>query len=232
MIPDILSSKREILLTADGSHTVALPGNITYHSVYGAIQESRHVYIQAGLEYCLLHMPASQQQINILEMGFGTGLNAILSLQHIRQYPCKLYYQAVELYPLSITDIKRLNYAEQLHAPNLYAIYNNMHGSAWGKDISLNTQFTIHKSQTSITTFTNELKFNLIYFDAFAPDAQPELWETNVFRNMYALLETSGILVTYCSKGAVRRNLISCGFAVEKLPGPPGKREILRAIKA
>lgn len=203
--------KRELQLTADGSHTIAIPDmNVTYHSTHGAIRESMHVFIQAGLQ--ALQLPA----VRIFEMGFGTGLNALLTMQHA---DIPVYYYAVEQYPLTAEEVEGLSYGNELHA------------YPWNEDVKINERFTLYKAHTSLLSVQPEQEFDLIYYDAFAPGAQPELWTTEVFEKLYGLLAKGGILVTYCSKGDVRRAMQAAGFKVEKLAGPPGKREMLRAKK-
>lgn len=203
--------KRELQLTADGSHTIAIPDmNVTYHSTHGAIRESMHVFIQAGLQ--ALQLPA----VRIFEMGFGTGLNALLTMQHA---DIPVYYYAVEQYPLTAEEVEGLSYGNELHA------------YPWDEDVEINERFTLHKAHVSLLSVQPEQEFDLIYYDAFAPGAQPELWTREVFEKLYGMLAAGGILVTYCSKGDVRRAMLAAGFKVEKLAGPPGKREMLRAKK-
>ncbi|WP_440134473.1 tRNA (5-methylaminomethyl-2-thiouridine)(34)-methyltransferase MnmD [Chitinophaga sancti] len=201
--------KRELQLTDDGSHTISIPEmQVTYHSTHGAIQESMHVFIQAGLQ--ALQLPA----IRIFEMGFGTGLNALLTMQHATT---PVYYYAVEQYPLTAAEVEGLSYG------------NELHGYAWNVDVQINEWFTLHKAHASLLDVQPAQAFDLIYYDAFAPATQPELWTKEVFEKLYGLLDPGGILVTYCSKGDVRRAMLAAGFGVEKLAGPPGKREMLRA---
>lgn len=221
---------KSILVTADGSHTLAFAGaNVTYHSIHGAIQESMHVFIAQGLAYSSVQM---QQQIplRIFEMGFGTGLNALLSAQYALTYHMPIHYTAVELFPLEREIAIQLNYPEHFEDP-FKEIFYHLHESDWEKNVMIAPLFTLYKTQASLLQFKIEDKFHLIYFDAFAPKVQPELWTLEIFEKMYDILETNGALVTYCSKGDVRRSLIAAGFEVEKLPGPPRKREMLRAIK-
>lgn len=204
--------KRELLVTADGSHTIAIPDmNVTYHSTHGAIQESMHVFIHAGLQ--AIQAPA----IRIFEMGFGTGLNALLTLQYATT---PVYYYAVEQFPLTAQEIEGLNYGTDLHQ------------YPWNKDVKISEKFTLHKAHASLLDVSPVVQpFHLIYYDAFAPASQPELWSVAVFEKLYSLLEPGGMLVTYCSKGDVRRAMLAAGFNVEKLAGPPGKREMLRAVR-
>jgi tRNA U34 5-methylaminomethyl-2-thiouridine-forming methyltransferase MnmC len=220
--------ERKIILTGDGSHSVSVPAmNVTYHSIYGAIQESRHVFIEAGLygSGCLLRPgPCS-----ILEVGFGTGLNGLLTLIEADTYKKYIYYTALELYPLEEKEINRLNYSEQLSKPEYKQYFERMHQAGWDQMYDISEYFRLTKIQSSLLNFTANEKYSVIYFDAFAPAAQPELWTKEIFENLYSMLLPGGILVTYCSKGEVRRNMIVAGFAVEKLKGPARKREMLRA---
>ncbi|MCC6290392.1 MAG: tRNA (5-methylaminomethyl-2-thiouridine)(34)-methyltransferase MnmD [Chitinophagaceae bacterium] len=216
--------KREIIVTNDGSHTIAIPAmGVTYHSVHGAIQESKHIFIDAGFN--AMH----QSSINILEAGFGTGLNALLTLAAAEEK--NIQYTAIETHSLSVEEATALNYCKRLDKPELEKFFIKMHTCAWEQPIAISPFFTLHKINQSLQQFQPIQQFNLVYFDAFAPAAQPELWTEEIFRKMFICLETHGRLLTYCSKGNVRRAMISAGFTVKKLPGPPGKREILSAIK-
>jgi tRNA U34 5-methylaminomethyl-2-thiouridine-forming methyltransferase MnmC len=214
--------------TSDGSHTIAVPSmHVTYHSIHGAIQESMHVFINAGLQP-LLHQ---FETLYIFEMGFGTGLNALLSLQQAIRYDQKIFYYAVELFPLKQNEYASLNYSSQLQDESLQSYFKFMHECEWEKEVSIHPLFILHKTNQSLLDLTAHQSFNLIFFDAFAPSAQPELWAQQVFEKMFQSLANKGVLVTYCSKGDVRRAMIAAGFKVEKLQGPPRKREMLRAIK-
>ena len=178
--------ERIIQLTADGSHTIALPTmQVTYHSMYGAIQESMHVFIESGLKPLL----DEHETIHIFEMGFGTGLNALLSFQHAMQHEQKIYYYTVELFPLQANEYASLNYVTQLQNNLLQPYFMQMHESAWEKDISIHSLFILHKTNQSLLDLLTHQPFNLIYFDAFAPNAQPELWTQEVFERMFNLLE-------------------------------------------
>lgn len=225
--------KREIQITKDGSHTISIPQkHLTYHSVYGAVQESKHVFINAGLKYALSQFSIEKNNaVYVFEMGFGTGLNALLTLQMSAKENRSIKYTSVELFPLQSDEIQPLNYVEQLRDETLAQPFFLLHSCAWNEDVMITPLFTLHKQNTSLlnTIFNNQ--FHLIYYDAFAPDAQPELWKAEVFEKLYHTLFSGGILVTYCCKGSVKRALQSVGFRVEKLPGPPGKREMIRAIK-
>jgi tRNA U34 5-methylaminomethyl-2-thiouridine-forming methyltransferase MnmC len=226
--------ERLIQLTRDGSHTIAIPAlDVTFHSIHGAIQESTHVFIDAALRYTLAkpELHAAGTCLNILEMGFGTGLNALLTLQEVIGAEREVYYQSVEQYPLTPAETKGLNYAAQLGDAALEPYLAALHSSAWNQDIPLHPCLTLHKSHTSLEQLTVSRLFHMIYYDAFAPRAQPELWTTEIFEKLIGCLLPGGILVTYCSKSVVRRAMQAAGFEVVKIPGPYGKREMLRAIK-
>jgi tRNA U34 5-methylaminomethyl-2-thiouridine-forming methyltransferase MnmC len=220
--------ERKIILTGDGSHSISVPElNVAYHSIHGAIQESLHVFIEAGFRHQVRQLPG--KQITILEVGFGTGLNALLTAIAAEKMERSIYYVALEPNPLNKEEFYSLNYCELLGRKDLQEDFLRMHECEWNKSIPLTEELLMHKSDSLLQTFEGRTKFDLIYFDAFAPNAQPELWTKEVFDKMYSILQPGGILVTYCSKGDVRRNMIAAGFEVEKLPGPPGKREMIRA---
>lgn len=217
-----------MIITKDGSHTISIPErNVTYHSTYGAIQESKHVFIEAGLHYLMDQFKPTI--FEVFEMGFGTGLNTFLTAIEAKRQVVKIHYTAVEQFPLTDDEVKSLNYTEQLQHEDLF---QKIHDYEWEKDIIISEHFTLQKKKADLLSFSSVETFNLIYYDAFAPRAQPELWTKEVFEKLFHLLQPDGILVTYCSKGDVRRAMIAAGFIVKKLPGPPGKREILRAIKS
>ena len=220
--------QRQPIITKDGSHTISIPElNVTYHSHHGAIQESMHVFIDAGLKYISANLPKTD--ISIFEMGFGTCLNALLSIIEAERSQLKIYYTAVELFPLQEDEITLLNYCEQLHRQDLEPIFQQLHQCEWEKDIHITPFFTIHKAKNSLLNFKTSKLFNLIYYDAFAPSAQPEFWTKEIFEKLYNMLLPGGILVTYCSKSDVRHAMQAVGFTVEKIPGPRGKREMVRA---
>lgn len=216
-----------LIKTADGSHSLYVKElNEHYHSIHGAIQESKHVFIEAGLNYFLKKNP---KNISILEIGFGTGLNAFLTYLRSKEGTIPIHYTALEPFPINTELVNELNYAKFLDSEQ--NIFNSIHTCDWGKDISLSENFALHKIKDSLqeTDFTKQ--FDLIYFDAFGPRVQPELWTENIFEKIYAVTKTMGCLVTYCAKGEVKRNLKKVGFIVESLQGPPGKREMIRAAK-
>jgi tRNA U34 5-methylaminomethyl-2-thiouridine-forming methyltransferase MnmC len=220
--------ERKIITTADGSHSISLPDlSVTYHSIYGAIRESRHVFIEAGLRFTLDHLAI--EILNIFEMGLGTGLNAFLTAMEAIHLKRKIYYTAVEQFPLTPGEAISLNYPEILGHADLF---NTIHYSKWNEPVTVNEYFILEKMNTDLLNFLPAEHFNLVYYDAFAPNAQPELWTKEIFEKLFFMLEPGGVLVTYCSKGDVRRAMIAAGFTIKKMPGPPGKREILRAFKS
>ena len=224
--------RREIFITADGSHSIEMPEiNVSYHSKHGAIQESMHVFINAGLIHCINSAPSA---INIFEMGFGTGLNALLTLIEAEKNRRGVYYETVEADPLNASCIDELNYCEQLNRKDLQPLFKKLHTCAWNTATEITSYFSLKKINQSILDLSGQpinQKFNLIYYDAFAPAAQPELWTKEVFEKLFMMLGPEGILVTYCSKGDGRRAMQAAGFVVQKLKGPPGKREMVKCIK-
>jgi len=208
-------------LTEDGSHTLYLPEmDEHYHSVHGAIQESLHVFIKAGFDAC----PA--QQPRVFEVGFGTGLNALLTAIEAAESGRKVRYTSVELYPLTLEQALMLNYGKILGEETLFA---NLHKAAWNESVVLNDRFSLRKVETDFSSMPMvENEYDLIYFDAFAPNKQADLWQQDIFDRLFRSLRPNGIFVTYCAKGVVRRMLQASGFVVERLPGPPGKHEMLR----
>jgi tRNA U34 5-methylaminomethyl-2-thiouridine-forming methyltransferase MnmC len=219
---------REIQVTNDGSHTILLQGSeVTYHSRYGAIQESEHVYIGAGLQPFM----TKTSPIRIFEMGFGTGLNAFLAYLEAKEAQVKIEYEAVEAFPLVKEEYSQLNYAKALGKKELADSFQTFHQVPWNKAIRFGDWFTLLKHHNTLETFASNKQFHVIFYDAFEPGAQPELWTPEIFTRLHDLLLPGGVLTTYCSKGEVRRNLEAVGFVVEKLPGALGKREMLRAHK-
>ena len=220
--------KRKIIVTADGSHSVYVTDSgLAYHSKYGAIQESMHVFIDAGLKPLL----ALEQTLTIFEMGFGTGLNALLTILNSEKEKKIIYYQAIESHPLEKSFIEKINYCDQLNRPDLQNIFEQMHNCPWEKDISITPFFILHKANADLINYQIEKPIQLVYFDAFDPSAQPELWTEPIFKKIYKALMPGGMLLTYSSKSVVRKAMEAVGFTVEKLNGPPHKREILRAVK-
>ncbi len=218
--------ERELQITADGSHTLYVPEmNEHYHSVNGALREAQHIFIEAGL-YAVKRDP-----LRLLEIGFGTGLNAFLTLKEVESLGIShIDYYTVELYPLSLDIIHELNYGSLIWPEN-EALFEALHLAAWNEAVSITDHFTLHKLQGDSNTCPLPENIDLIYFDAFAPDKQPEMWSQEIYDRLSAHTVSDGVLVTYCAKGVVRRGLQSAGFDMTRLPGPPGKRHILRGIK-
>lgn len=200
--------------------------NVTYHSIHGAVQESVHVFIEAGLRYVSDRRSERPDKLQVFEMGFGTGLNAFLTAMEAEKTGTPIHYTTVETSPLTVEEASVLNYPETLGRADLF---QQLHRCKWNEDIALSDLFTLKKVQTGLFRFSAAHRFDAIYYDAFAPSAQPELWTKEVFEKLFAMLNEGGVLVTYCAKGDVRRAMMAAGFAVKKLPGPPGKREMLRA---
>lgn len=214
--------KKEIIITKDGAHSLYIPKiNETYHSVHGAISEAMHVFIKNGLNHY------TQKNLNILEIGFGTGLNALLTLIHSKKN--KIQYNTLEPYPITEDVYKMLNYSKLITSDE--ETFIKLHRSDWERNVSLFRNFNLQKTKTKLQDFESSEKFNIIYFDAFSPEKQPEMWTKEVFEKCYKILDSEGFLVTYCAKGVVKRTLKSVGFEIENLKGPPGKREMIRANK-
>lgn len=240
--------KREIVITADGSSTIHLPEwDEQYHSKHGAIQEAYHVFIKHGLHYLINSEPVFESylkakhvtssavekshNISILEIGFGTGLNAFITLLETKNLKIPINYFGVEGYPVSIDEINQLNYSQQLNTENETTLFKKLHQVSWEKKHKITTLFSLTKQNRFFSEIKDKDSYNIIYFDAFGARVQPELWTESMFKKMYDALKTKGVLVTYSAKGSVRRAMETVGFKVERLPGPPGKREMLRACK-
>ena len=216
----------ELIITSDGSHSLFVPElNEHYHSIHGAVQESLHVFIRAGLNNF-----SAKKEISILEMGFGTGLNALLTLTENKDIPT-IHYDSLEAHPLPPEITERLNFATLIDDDNAGTLLKRMHEVAWDVKEKITEHFFLTKISTSLQCFVPYKKYDLIYFDAFAPAVQPELWTKEIFDKMFGMLNDEGILVTYCAKGEVKRNMKAAGFVIEALPGPKGKREMTRGKK-
>lgn len=222
--------KREIIKTADGSTTIHIPDwNEQYHSKHGAINEANHVFIAMGFTHYLKSNVIPN--LKILEIGFGTGLNTFITFLKGEQQRQGVEYVGVEAYPVSYAEAKQMNYVEALNVKDKELIFEKIHQSPWEKSIALNSSFTLVKRQQFFKDIQDKNAFHLIYFDAFGARVQPELWTVSIFKKMFEALRVNGVLVTYAAKGSVRRAMQEVGFMVERLPGPPGKREMLRATK-
>ncbi len=219
-----------LIKTGDGSNSL-LNSELdeTYHSRHGAIQESIHVFIKNGLKFWFGNNQA--KEISILEVGFGTGLNALLTLQESRKEEKKFHYTTLEAFPVATELIDQLNYAQQLDFDSAHQFFQNIHKCEWNAHVVITGNFIFEKRKGKIQEMDLSNSFHdIIYFDAFAPAKQPEMWELPVLEKAVRSLKPNGIFVTYCAQGQLKRNLKSLGLSVESLPGPPGKREMVRAI--
>ncbi|MEO7991979.1 MAG: tRNA (5-methylaminomethyl-2-thiouridine)(34)-methyltransferase MnmD [Chryseolinea sp.] len=218
----------KIITTSDGSHSLFNEElNETYHSVHGAIQESLHVFIQSGLTYFIEKF--NSKNISILEIGFGTGLNVLLAVQMAKQLSLSFQYKTLEAFPLEEEVWSKLNYADAL---NLKEYFDSLHRVSWEEPHGILPNFQFQKHHIKLQDVVlNPSSFDIIFFDAFAPNKQPELWEINMLKKVTDALRTNGLLVTYCAKGQLKRDLKSLGLTVETIPGPPGKKEMVRASK-
>lgn len=218
--------KRKIIQTLDGSTTIQIEDwEECYHSKHGAIQEAKHVFIKNGLDLF------SSQPISILEIGFGTGLNAFITFLEAQKNGQKIDYVGVEAYPISKEELAGMNYVSALEALEFQSVFETMHECDWEQPTLLDQNFCITKRQQFFESINDVAQFDLIYFDAFGYRVQPELWSTEIFRKMITALKSNGVLVTYAARGVVKRSMLEVGFTVEKLAGPPGKREMFRATK-
>ena len=219
--------EREIIQTLDGSTTIHLKEwDECYHSKHGAIQEAQHVFIKNGLSLF------PNQSVSILEIGFGTGLNAFISFLESSKLNQSINYVGVEAYPVNATEVLAMNYVDELNAKSQKEVFEKMHESKWNEKIELTAEFELTKQKQFFDEIHDIEQFDLIYFDAFGYRVQPDLWSTAIFQKMYTALRPGGKLVTYAARGVVKRSMMEVGFTVEKLPGPPGKREMFRASKA
>ncbi len=214
--------------TADGSKTIFIPEiNEPYHSVNGAITESEHVFINKGFDFHKKNNPV------IFEVGFGTGLNALLTAVNAEKNNRRTTYYTIEKYPLPDEIVKALAYGDMM-SNNASAMYETIHLCEWGKTVCISPYFYIHKINADLTVFpvnTITTMFDIIYFDAFGPDKQPEMWTPEIFQKIYNNCSPGALFVTYSAKGEIRRQLANTGFKMERLPGPPGKKHMLRGYK-
>ena len=218
--------EREIIRTSDGSTTIHIKDwDECYHSKHGAIQEAKHVFIKNGLALF------PNQKVSILEIGFGTGLNAFITYLEAKKFEQIIDYVGVEAYPISEEELKSMNYPEELDALDSKVIFDKMHDGNWEEKNLLSDSFSLTKRKQFFEEIDDIEKFDLIYFDAFGYRVQPELWTVEVFERMYKSLKPNSVLVTYAARGVIKRNMIEVGFTVEKMAGPPGKREMFRARK-
>ncbi len=217
----------KIIKTEDGSHSLYREDlNETYHSFHGAIQESSHVFIKMGLEH--YQESSGPMLIKIFEVGFGTGLNALLALKYAEEHKTPIYFESVETIPVQEEVYKDLNYSDQI---GYTSEFSQMHACEWGSEVSISEYFTLKKVQEPLETYESSQNFNVLFFDAFAPSKQPELWDIALMHKSFDLLDQDGVFVTYCAKGQLKRDLATAGFEVQTLPGAPGKKEMVRGIK-
>lgn len=221
----VIYLKREIFITADGSTTIHLADwNEQYHSKHGALQEAKHVFIKMGLSLFF-----NSPSITVLEIGFGTGLNALLTLLEAEKQGFQVHYEGVEAYPVMPGELAKINFTEQLGISQKY--FDALHYASWKDKEAITPNFHLKKRRQFFDEITDKEAFDLIYFDAFGPRVQPGLWTERIFIKMFSALKSGGVLVTYSANGSVRRAMQAVGFTVERLQGPPGKREMLRALK-
>ncbi len=252
--------QRTLIETADGSHSLYVNElDEHYHSIHGAIAEAIHVFIKAGVQHLY---EKGMREVNILEIGFGTGLNTLLTLLEAERLNMKINYTSLEAFPLDMELLNQLNYVEMIatakddlpnqvrddnnyngHADLVSASVKNklqnkieddfqkIHSAKWEQEISLSDNFTLHKIKNTLQNITFKKQFDLIYFDAFGPRVQPEMWTEELFMKIWNATSLAGCLVTYCAKGEVKRTLKKVGYVVETLPGPPRKREMVRGNK-
>lgn len=218
--------EREIIKTLDGSTTIHIKEwNENYHSKHGAIQEAKHVFIKNGLALF------ENKNISILEIGFGTGLNAFITFLESKKLKQHIDYTGVEAYPITSDELESMNYVNELEADDFTTVFEQMHAANWEEKNNLDDRFSLTKKKMFFQDIEDSEAYDLIYFDAFGYRVQPELWSTEIFQKMYNALKPNGTLVTYAARGVIKRSMIEVGFTVEKLPGAPGKREMFRASK-
>ena len=216
--------KSELKITEDGSHTLFVSEiDECYHSSHGAVQESRHIFIEAALKQC------TKNELVVLEVGFGTGLNAFLALLETEKSGKCIRFITLEKYPVELETALQLNFAKELGADK--SMFDLLHQAEWNKPVEITPRFVLEKIETDFTEFQHAANYDVVFFDAFSPEKQPEMWSEEQFRKIYNHCNDNAVLTTYCAKGIVRRAMQAVGFVVERLPGPPGKREILRATK-
>lgn len=220
---DATNLQPEIIITADGSHSLYNSAiDETYHSRHGALQESQYVFIEQGLKQM------SGTTLRIFEVGFGTGLNALLTAIYARERKIKITYHSLETLPLDLALMETIAVDTTIGEGN-HKLFLSLHEAAWNEEVVIHDFFILKKIKSSLQDFEGELsRYDLIYYDAFGPRAQPEMWEVALFNKIASLTNENGVFVTYCAKGQVRRDLTTAGFDMTRLPGPPGKREMMR----
>ena len=224
-----MSNDNQLITSDDGSHTlISDQFGVSYHSTHGALQESITVFLAAGLHYARHNFLSD---IKILEMGFGTGLNALLTLIEAEKYRRPVHYSTLEAFPISLEQAGTLNYIDLLNCPQHAERFKTIHAIESDTKLDLTNYFSFTKHITKIEEFAPAGKYNVVYYDAFAPTTQPELWDEAMMKRIYDFLDDEAVFVSYCAKGSFKRALKAAGFIIESLPGPPGKREMTRALK-
>lgn len=222
--------KVKIITTEDGSHSLYHEGlKETYHSFHGALQESVHVFIEKGLRFWR-NKSGLPKEVDVFEVGFGTGLNALLAAQFAVENEVKITFTTLEPFPLDQEIIEQLNYAKLIGEEKLKTVFDDLHRCQWDKPVEINPFFTIHKVNSKLEDFQTDQRFDVVFFDAFAPSKQSELWEVDLLQKCFDLLRSGGVFTTYSAKGQLKRDLKTVGFEVETLPGPPGKKEMVRGV--
>jgi tRNA U34 5-methylaminomethyl-2-thiouridine-forming methyltransferase MnmC len=218
----------QVIISEDGSSTLYLPKmNESYHSFHGAVQESEHVFIKSGLEY----ISQSKKTVTIFEVGFGTGLNVLLTLIFARKHNLNIDYYSIEAFPLEQQIVEQLNYAEKINDSSAPDLFSKIHNSKWNSKELITEKFYLTKIHSKLEEADlSKIKADLVYFDAFAPSKQPEMWSEENFRKIKEAMNKGGVLVSYCASGQFKRTLKSLGFSIESLPGPPGKKEMTRGL--
>lgn len=224
--------RHQIITTADGSTTIQIPDwNEQYHSKHGAIQEAQHVFLKTGLgNLDLKKFKENDKELVVLEAGFGTGLNALLTYFWAKENNIKIRYISLEAYPVINDEVLKLNYPQQIEDEKAASIFNKIHKAEWEKNIEISPYFSLHKKHLKFDELQLSKVAHIVFYDAFGPRVQPDLWEIKVLKLFKTALQDKGVFVTYCAKGSVRRNLESLGFEMKRMPGPPGKREMLRGV--
>lgn len=216
--------KREVIVTNDGSSSLFVPDlNEHYHSIHGAKQEAEHVFLKMGLDFF------ETSNLRVFEFGFGTGLNALLTALYARNKRVNIDYVSAEKYPLTTEEVLAVNFGK---LTNEQSLFQGLHDAIWEQKVLITDVFSLTKLKIDVSTAALPAGFDVVFFDAFAPNKQPDLWTVVIFEKMFEILNPGGVLVTYCCQGQARRNMIAAGFEVEKVQGPPGKREMLRAKKS
>ncbi len=222
----------EVITTGDGSHSIYRADiDETYHSRHGAIQESQYVFIEQGLRKVAQELASTD--VCIFEVGFGTGLNALLSCIESQEASLTIAYHTIETNPIPESVWTDLNFSREMNhaAMSVSALFSKMHSARWEGSVEVAAGFTLSKHHTGLEDFRTDLSFDLVYFDAFAPSKQPDIWSISNLQKCHNLLKQGGKLVTYCAQGQFKRNLLEVGFTVETLAGPPGKKQMVRATK-